>query len=254
MMVSLSRLVPAILLATTVVVAPIQAVAAEPATASVQAPDLKPGDAWVFERSVERGTSNFTSQRLAFRIEHVGSDTMVIGLKPEGSPADFEEHVVGTDWSQRRLIDGAQATTGRPLSFPMAVGKTWSSDFVDPNRHGLQTSAAHHITYKAAGWEDVTTPAGTFHTIRIESDDKVKAQFLAANSAIGGAVTTADGSTVVAQSQTAGPRTVYMEIYSTIYYSPQVKYWVKTVDEQYNSESVRVLRRTDLLESFKPAP
>jgi hypothetical protein len=236
------------------VIPPAGAIAAEPTPASVPAPNVKPGDAWVFERSLEHGTANFAIQRIDLRIERVGTDTMVVGIKPDGAPVDFEDHAVGADWSQRRLVDGNQTTTARPFSFPLVIGKTWASDYVDPNRHGLQTSAEHHATYKVAGWEDVTTPAGSFHAIRIESDDKVKAQFLGASSAIGGAVASTDGSTLIAQSQKTGPDVAYAEFFSTFYYAPDTKYWVKTVEGQFNSENVRTQRKSEVLVSFKPAP
>lgn len=232
--------------------APAVALAAE--AQSVAAPDIKPGDTWVFDRSVERGTSGFSTQRLDFKVEHVGTDTMVVGIKTDGSPVDFEDHVMGADWSQRRLIDGQQTTTGRPMAFPLTVGKTWGSDYVDPTKHGLQTSAEHHETYKVVGWEDVTIPAGTFHALKIESDDKVKAQFIGASSANSGAVATADGASVVVNSNKTGPHTVYAEFFATFYYVPEMKYWVKTVEDDFNSENVRTMRRTDTLVSFKPSP
>jgi len=220
----------------------------------VAAPEIKPGDVWVFDRTIEKDTNGFNDQRLVFKVERVGTDTMVVGVKPEGSPLEFQDHVMGVDWSQRRIVEGAQTMTGRPLAFPMAVGKTWSNDYTDPTRHGLQTSADHHETFKVTGWEDVTTPAGTFHALKIESDDKIKAQFMAATGAVGGTVTTANGATVVAQSQHSGPQTKYGEAFSTAYYAPQIKYWVKMVREDYNSENVRFRRQTDTLVSFTPAP
>jgi hypothetical protein len=220
---------------------------------SVPAPDLKPGDSWVFDRAIERGTTGYTDQHVVLKVQRVGADSMVVGLKTEGSPVDFEDHVMGADWSQRRIIDGVQTVTGRPFAFPLTIGKTWTSTYTDPTRHGLQTSAEHHETYKVTGWEDVTTPAGTFHALKVESDDKVKGQFMAASGVVGGALTTADGSTVVAHTDRSGPHTAYGEFFSTFYYVPEIKYWVKTVQENYNGENVRTERRTDTLVSFKPA-
>ncbi len=219
---------------------------------SVPAPDLKTGDSWVFDRAIQRGTSGYAAQRFILKVQHASADGMVIGIKPEGSPVDFEDHAIGSDWSQRRIIDGVQTTTGRPLSFPLAVGKTWTSSYTDPTRHCLQASAEHHETYKVAGWEDVTTPAGVFHTLKIEAEDKIKAQFVAASGAIGGAVTTADGSTIIAHTDRSGPRTVYGEEFSTFYYAPEIKYWVKSVEETYNGENIRTELRTNTLVSFKP--
>jgi hypothetical protein len=230
-------------------VLPTRILAADPA---VSAPDLKPGDTWIFDRSIERGTSGYLDQHFDLKIERVDADSMVVGIKVDGSPVDFQDHVVGLDWSQRRMVDGQQTATTRPLSFPLAIGKTWASDYVDPDRHGLETSAEHHKTYKVVGWEDVTTPAGTFHALRIDGDDKVKAQFAGASGAIGGDVATADGSTVVAHTEKSLPHVVYAEIYSTLYYVPSTKYWVKSVEEIYNNENVRTRRETNVLLSFTP--
>jgi hypothetical protein len=234
-----------------IMIVPLAALASVPT--SIAAPDLKPGDSWVFDRSTERGTSGFSDQHVNLKIEHVGVDTMVVGVKPDGSPNDFEDHVVGSDWSQRRIIDGKQTATAQPLAFPLEVGKTWTNAFVDSKHYGTQVSAEHQTTHKVTGWEDVTTPAGTFHAIRIESDDKVKAQFIAANAAVGGAVATADGATIIARTNNAGPHTEYAEILSTFYYVPEIKYWVKSVEDAYNSDNVRTRRQTNMLISFKPA-
>lgn len=219
----------------------------------VPAPDIKPGDTWLFDRATERGTSGFADQHLDLKVERVDGDTMVVGIKLDGAPVDFQDHLLGSDWSERRMIDGQQTTTGRPLSFPLEIGKNWESDYSDPERHGLQTSAEHHETYKVVGWEDVTTPAGTFHALRIDSDDKVKAQIMGASGAVGGALATSDGSTVVAHTEKSGPHVVYGEVRSSFYYVPSTKYWVKSVEEVYDSDNIRTKRETDVLLSFKPA-
>ena len=56
-----------------------------------------------------------------------------------------------------------------------------------------------------------------------------------------------------AHSGHTGPHTAYADFYSTFYYAPEVKYWVKEVKEDYNSENIRTRRQTDVLISFKPA-
>ena len=220
---------------------------------SIPAPDLKPGDTWVFDKTIERGTTGYSEQHLVLKLERVGSDTMVVGAKVEGSPREFEDHIVGADWSQHRVIDGNQATVGRPFSFPLNLGKTWRIHYVDATRHGLQASAEHEETYKVTGWSDITTPAGTFHAIKIEADDKVKAQFVAASGAIGGVLASGDSSTAVIHTDKSGPHTVYGEIFHEFYYVPDVKYFVKSTEEIFNGDNVRGQRTTDTLVSFKPA-
>jgi hypothetical protein len=221
---------------------------------SVPAPDLKAGDAWTYDHSFERGAGGFTEQRLDYKVQHVGADAMVVGVKLHGSPVDFEDHIMGPDWSQRRIYEGKQVVIGQPFSFPLTIGKTWTIDRVDPTRIGLQTSATHHETYKVTGWEDVTTSAGTFHALKVESDDKVKVDYMGVNAAVGGAVATADGSTAISRSGRSAAHSVYLENFFTYYYVPQIKYWVKTVEDQFNSEGVRTSRETYLLVSSTLAP
>jgi hypothetical protein len=38
-----------------------------------------------------------------------------------------------------------------------------------------------------------------------------------------------------------------------VYYVPDVKYFVKTLDEHYSTDNVRVSRESEELVSFKPA-
>jgi hypothetical protein len=231
--------------------APAAALAADPAL--VPAPDLKPGDLWLFDRAVERGTSGVSDKRLDLRIERVGADNLVVGMKVDGSPNDYEARVMGPDWSQRRLIDGVQVTIGKPMSFPLAVGKTWTIDWVDQTRHGPQTSARHHETYKVVGWERVTTPAGTFRALRIESEDRVTGHFMGASEAIGGSLATGEGATSVGHVGRSGPHLAYGQVLSSFDYVPEVKYWVKTERDEFDGEGVRVLSSKDQLITFKPA-
>ncbi|MBV8594396.1 MAG: hypothetical protein JOZ27_08865, partial [Caulobacteraceae bacterium] len=167
---------------------PALAIAAD--STSIPAPQMREGDAWVFDRTNERGTSGFSQGRQAMRIERVESDTMVLGVKPEGAPTDFQDQVLGLDWSKRRLIMGKEVVTARPFAFPLSVGKTWTADYEDPTQHGAQVRAFFRVAYKAVGWEDVTTPAGTFHALKIEATTNVEAHMAAQNIAAGGAAST----------------------------------------------------------------
>ena len=40
---------------------------------------------------------------------------MVVGVKPDGAPVNYQDHIVGLDWSQRLLADGhARPDDDRP--------------------------------------------------------------------------------------------------------------------------------------------
>lgn len=129
-----------------VVVAAVVTVAAT-ASEPVAAPAFKTGDRWVFDQTIERDTQGFNQQRLDMKITRTGTETMIVGIKRDGSPAAYEDHLIGADWSLRRGIDGQHAATARPFSFPMKVGQTWTIDYTDPVVRGAQTSNHVRRTY-----------------------------------------------------------------------------------------------------------
>ena len=233
------------------VMGPVAALAAEPA--SVEAPSFRVGDSWVFQENVQTGTSGFTQQRLVETIDRVSSDELLMGIKLDGSPRAPEEHRIGLDLSQRLLVNGSEVVTSRPFAFPMKVGQSWTSEWTDPRPQGQRVSARVHRTYKVTGWEDVTVPAGTFHALKIEAkgtiDDEIAVPAQTATAGVAGG----GGSTVVAHAQAARKGVVHLTTFDTIYYAPEAKIYVKTVDEQYNASDVLVRRDTNELAAFTPA-
>ncbi|MDQ2860458.1 MAG: hypothetical protein M3T55_06985 [Pseudomonadota bacterium] len=222
--------------------------------APVSAPNLQPGDTWVYDRTQEDGTSTFSEKRIDLKIERVGTDTLVEGIKADAAPTDYEDHIAGVDWSQRRIVDGQETVTGRPFSFPLVIGKTWTADYVEPRQYGLQTFARFHTVYKVVGWEDVVVPAGTFRALKVEANGTIEARMAPAAAAVSGGMVTPSGGTAVAQTARVPAKTVYALEYSEFYYVPAVKYYVKSVEDQYNSDNVRTRRVTETLVSFKASP
>ena len=225
--------------------------AAEPA--SIPAPTLKVGDEWVYDSTVERGTSGFQEGRYDVRIEDIRDDGMIVGIKRQGAPTAFQDQQMGLDWSEHRLNEGRPVTGDRPFDFPLTVGKTWETDFDDLTRYGLQTSAHVHKSFKVTGWEDVHTPAGDFHALKIEGHGVLKAQIAAGGGVVGGATVGAGESTSVLHSQLTPAHENYATTYVSVDYAPSVKAFVKSVHETYNGSGVRIRRETRVLESFKPS-
>jgi hypothetical protein len=179
---------------------------------------------------------------------------MFVGIKPEGAPEAPKEVIIGLDWSLRLLVDGQQKTTARPLSFPLKVGDSWTSDWTDPRQMGVQTSARFRNTYKVIGWDDVTVPGGTFHALKIEvqgvGDFQVVVPAVAQSTATAGA----GAGTATSHVQAGGKGVVHITTFSDIWYAPEVKHSVKIVDEQYDVSNVMIKRDTEELVSFNPAP
>jgi hypothetical protein len=236
------------------VVATIATPALAGAPTSISAPTFQTGDSWVYDRANEKGTSGFSRQRLDLTIERVDTDTMIVGIKPDGAPGNYQDHISGLDWSQRRVVAGQQTVTGRPFNFPLTVGSTWEADYVEPRPSGLQTFAHFHTTYKVVGWEDVVVPAGTFHVLKIEAKGMAEGRLASPAMVTGGAVAGSSGSTSFSRAQKAQSEVIQNLTYAAFYYAPEVRYFVKSVEEQSNSENVLTSRDTQNLVSFKVRP
>lgn len=225
--------------------------AAEPAT--VDAPALKAGDSWVVDDTTQAGAAGFTRRRNDMSIERLNSDSMVVASKQDGAATNPQNRIVGLDWSLRLAVDGEQKITARPLSFPMKVGQSWTSDWIDPRRQGNQVSAHWKRTFKVVGWEDVTVPAGTFHCLKIEANGTGDIDVIVPSVSQSTAVGEPGAATGVAHVQKGGRGMAHVTTYSAIWYAPEVKYFAKEVDEQYNGSEVMIRRDTEELVSFKPA-
>jgi hypothetical protein len=220
---------------------------------TVRAPAFAVGDEWVFDRTNERGTTNFRQSRVDLRVNRVDDDAMLLGVKPDGAPTDYQDHRIALDWSQSRVIDGQLTVTGRPFRFPMAPGDSWTLEFRQAELHDGQTQTHWRETYTVVGWVDVTTPAGAFHTLEVKMTGSADAMIPVPQAAAAAAVATPQGAMTVGRTQRAGVRPIHMTVYGEFYYAPTVKYFVKSVQEQYNTENIRTQRDTDILASFKPA-
>lgn len=230
-----------------------------PATAgaaapSIPAPTLKGGDSWVYEVTYDKGTKGFRTQVEDLSVDRVDSDAMVVGVKVDGAPGEPVEHVVGRDWSLVRMVNGAEVISAKPLAFPLSVGETWTVDYTDPKQHGLQTSTVYHTRYTVVGWEDVETPAGKFHALKIECKGTWQANFAAANGTVASAVASGPNSTIVMQHGAAGAHAMSGELLKVAYYAPEAKQLVSVVQDTYDGDGVRVYRESRKLMSYKLAP
>jgi hypothetical protein len=221
-----------------------------PEPTSVTAPAFVVGDEWTFDRTKEMGTTRFVRSRIDLRVDRVDGDAMLVGVKPDGAPADYEDHRLSLDWSQSRVIGGQPTVTARPFRFPMAPGDSWTVEFRQAEVHDGQTNTHWRATYTVVGWTDVTTPAGTFHALEIKQSGVAEGEKLIPQMATAAAVATPNGAATVGTTQRAARRAMHNTLYGEWYYAPAIKYFVKYVQEQYE-DNVRVERDEDIISSFK---
>jgi hypothetical protein len=169
------------------------------AAQSPQAPNegVQVGDRWVFDTKDEiSGLPKDTLTRIVTEIsdKEIVTETYVRG-KPGKALVIFDR-----DWD---LVDNLAAkykpNDGQGARLPLAVGKTWRSEF---DQKINQSGASFHgsVFAKVTGQESRTTEAGTFDTFKIE--------FL------------------IKQFQSSDPSKLW-DIQTIKWYAPQVNHWVR---------------------------
>jgi hypothetical protein len=133
----------------------------------VQAPVMRPGDAWVYY-SAKGQDAMQTLREQVIRVLVDGSYYLQV------VPELGEENVIEFS-SQGRLVayaeGGRRNVVDNPmhrLSFPLFVDKTWSDDFSGQSMDGEVRRYAS--SYRVTGWEEVTVRAGTFHALAIHCE------------------------------------------------------------------------------------
>ncbi len=214
------------------------------------APAIAENDTWTYQNTVEVGT-NWRQTREELTVDHAGSGSIAITDKTVGSSGPPHQIVVNSDWSRARSVDGHQTTVNQPMDFPLRPGKTWTIEYTETNPNREHTSEHYRSPYKVLGWEMVTVPAGTFRAMKIECEGEWSAAIAPAVTA--GSVARVDGrgATTVVQTNRIQPTTVSGRTYKAFWYVPEVKRWVKSVEEYYSSGGSRTSSYKDELLSYK---
>lgn len=82
------------------------------------------------------------------------------------------------DWSRVRDIEGKETMVNKPLSFPLAPGKTWDIHYTEqhPNKQFRVEEWTHK--YMVVGFKPVDVPAERFNALKIESEGQWTAELL----------------------------------------------------------------------------
>jgi hypothetical protein len=149
----------------------------------------------------------------------VSEDTLTLSRvvldRPGGDPlTGVTSHSVSSHLDS--LFENANELSGQRkiLSFPLETGTSWSYSYEYPMYSGTG-KGRNELKSKVIGWEQVTVPAGTFWALKIEQT---------------GWSNDLSPSAIVATYQRAGVR-----VDLTLWYSPEVKYIVKSIFKQGES-------------------
>jgi hypothetical protein len=216
-------------------------------------PKFTPEDSWVYHEAVLKGGKTETNDT---EISVVRSDDqdLLVSIKAVGSARSPVEVMLKPDWANFRGLNGVETVVNRPLAFPLALGKTWSVNYVENNPNPRVVREAIDITYKVVGWEDLTTPAGAFKALKIEGKGNWVADSAARVQT--NSVLAKQGPALAQSSQNVvqGPQRATGRIYRVVWYVPEVKRWVKSRYELLSSTGQVASSEEAELSAFHVAP
>jgi len=219
----------------------------------LDAPQVQAGDSWTYRITEEKGSSGWSQVRMELAVTRATGSSIYFTVKHSGSTQAPRELFRGSDWSATRDVNGKETVVERPLVFPLAAGRSWKVNFMESNPPGKNFSTeAVEDEYRVVGYESIEVPAGRFQALKIEAEGHWTAQIAAGQTITQAAHSDGGGASAATRVQNTTPREVSGRLYKAFWYAPEVKRWVKSIEEDYSSSGVRNGRRTTELESFKP--
>jgi hypothetical protein len=216
-------------------------------------PKFMPEDSWVYHQTVLKGDKTEVNDT-EISVVRADSQDLLVSIRGVGSTRSPSEMMFKPDWANFRGLNGVETVVSRPLAFPLALGKSWSVNYTENNPSPRYVRETTDITYKVAGWEDLTTPAGAFKALRIEgkgnwvadTPERVQSNSVSAKQGVAMAQSS--------QNLVQGPQRVGGRLYRVVWYVPEVKRWVKLRYETFTSTGHVDYSEEDELTAFHGAP
>ena len=216
-------------------------------------PNLKPGDSWVYRNTREQTPSLWRQIREEINVVRATPSRVYLSSKDVGTTQAPREFVRGLDWSRARDVNGVETVVNQPLSFPLTPGKKWDLHYAEEHPNKTHRSEDWNDRYTVTGTESVTVPAGTFKAMKVEAEGTWTAQMEPVNTVVQGAQASQNGATAVSQINKVAADKVSGRTYRAFWYVPELKRWAKAVEEYYGANGVLMERTSSELESFKLA-
>jgi len=218
---------------------------------SIDLPSVKAGDTWTYRNTTERGPTGWNQIHDEITVARVTSSNIYYTSKQSGSTQPPREIIVGADWSRMRDVNGKETVVNQPLLFPLSPGETWEVTFTEQHPNKNHKLERWDNKFTAVNFEMVEVPAGKFNALKIEAEGRWAAEMEPTLKIAQGSQFTSNDTTMVTRVQRPTANTVTGRIYKAFWYVPEVKRWVKSVEEYYGNGGVRNERYMAELESFK---
>jgi len=217
----------------------------------VDQPALKSNDTWTYQNITERSSTDWHKTINTITVENATSSKIYFNTKQDDSTQPPLHLVFGADWSRSRDVNGQQTVVNEPFSFPLTVGKSWSIQYAEQHPRPAVQYEKWDTTYKVVGSEDIEVPGGKFHAIKIEAEGQWEAEAIPQQSILQGSQNVAGQVTAVSQIRKTDPTPKSGRVYRVFWYVPEVKRWVKSIEDYYNSNDVRTEHFEAELISYK---
>ena len=217
----------------------------------INAPAYKPGDSWLYQDTVEKGATGWNQTRTEISISRTTATSIYYTSKLSGSTQPPRDLLSGNDWSRIRNVNGKETLVNKPLSFPLDMGKNWEIQYTERQPNKDHKFEQWDAKYTVVGPETIEVPAGKFNAIKVEAEGTWVAELEPKATVVQGVQSTASGTTMISQIQKPTVVTATGRTYKAFWYVPEVKRWVKSVEEYYGANGERNERYTDELISFK---
>ncbi|WP_199104452.1 hypothetical protein [Aquitalea sp. ASV11] len=221
---------------------------------NINQPDVKAGDKWTYRITSEKGDTGWTQTRQDLWVNRVSSSAIYISSKASGSSLAPKDSFATRDWGVVRQLGGVEVVTMRPFNFPLSVGKSWEVKFTDPHPTN-HISEQWSVKYKVLGYEQIEVPAGKFNAMKVEAEGAWSGEGKPSLSVTQTITRDASGTPSAANvvKSTPAGQMYSGRVYKAFWYVPEIKRWVKSIEEYYSNTGERNARYTSELEQFIPA-
>lgn len=218
---------------------------------SIGAPKIAIGDTWTYQKTIEKPPNTWNQTRDEFTVVRVTSNAILTSVKLSGSTQTPREFLVAKDWSSSRLIDEVETTVYKPLDFPLSTGKSWTLKYTIPNPNPKIKYSRYDLKYTVGESESVEVPGGKFKAVKIEGEGRWSDELEPGQVVTQSAQTNANGTSMTTDTRKVPDIKRSGTVYHAYWYVPDLKRWVKSVEEIYLPDGSRGERKTSELVSFR---
>jgi hypothetical protein len=148
--------------------------------AAPERPEVAVGESWIYA-----GHQNQKKFSIKVEIEQLSDKEIRTIVTPNGSEAHALPEVFDRQWNHIERVDGDRLIRFSPylpaFSFPLHIDKTWAKNYewqsTPKSRKEIQDQktredrkqGGNRVEAKVLGWEEITVPAGTYTTVKVET-------------------------------------------------------------------------------------